>query len=106
LILIVEAPLQIAAADSDAAACLPAVASFRRRPPGQDPLSWKVFDHTCEKYSTIRDQGIMQLRTGRNPEPGMAETRWRKQASGNWPGPPQQQRELRRDHYSSMINLS
>jgi hypothetical protein len=55
LILIVEAPLQIAAADSDAAACLPAVASFRRRPPGQDPLSWKVFDHMYEKSSMIRD---------------------------------------------------
>jgi hypothetical protein len=23
--------------------------------PGQDPLPWKIFDHMCEKSSTIRD---------------------------------------------------
>jgi hypothetical protein len=35
----------------------------------------------------------------------MAETRWRKQASGQWPGPPQQPRELRRDHSQTPARL-
>jgi hypothetical protein len=37
-------------------------------PPGQDPLSWKIFDHTCEQYSTIKDQGITDRpQTGPGP---------------------------------------
>jgi hypothetical protein len=51
--------------------------STSSRPPGQDPLSWKNFDHTCEKYSTIRDLVFTD-----GPEPVAKSDRKPRSASG------------------------
>jgi hypothetical protein len=37
--------------------------------PGHDPLSWKIFDHMCEKSSRIRDHAF----AGR-PKPALGMT--------------------------------